>query len=146
MQDYFDDEWSGAYVEPDKYFSKITGSPKGHKQKSGTWSRPDLSILTISRYEFLPMIDLELTTVEVKRYSDIGTRAIFEAASHSKYAHQSYLAYEWLDNQTSPQPGPLLEAVQREAERFGIGLIRMTQQAGSKWDCDNLSRAFSGRV
>jgi len=137
LKRFFDEYWGPNYKTPDLYVSKITGPPKGHKRKSGVWSRPDLSILTVSRYDFVPERVLEVTTIEAKRFPDIGPRAVFETASHSKYGHQAYLALEWPEKEdVDDSPDEDVQEVIKEARRFGIGLIQMRKDAGGEWDVD----------
>lgn len=137
LKKYFDDYWGPNYKSPDVFISKITGPPKDHKRKSGLWSRPDVSILTIAGYDFIPEQVLELTTVEAKRYDEIGPRAVFETVSHSKFGHQAYLAIEWLDEtDIDDSPDENMKEVVREAQRFGIGLIQMKKSEPNKWKCE----------
>ena len=134
LKGFFDEYWGPNYNTPDLYISKVTGPPKGHKRKSGVWSRPDVSILTISRYDFVPERVLEVTTVEAKRYPDIGPRAVFETASHSRFGHQAYLALEWPEKQNlDDSPDEDVQEVIKESRRFGIGIIQMRRVTG-EWD------------
>lgn len=92
-----------------------------------------MCILTVSKYEFLPQKYLGLSTIEVKRYADIGLPAVYEAASHSKYAHQSYLVFEWLEEIEFAKSGEDALRLIREAERFGIGLVQMKRGDDGVW-------------
>lgn len=139
LKEYFDKNWGPDYQSPDFYACEITGSPKGHRRASGTWSRPDLSIVIIAGVEFfVPSKILEVTTVEAKRYEDIGVPAVFEAASHSKFGHQAYLAAEWLEDfQMDESPERDVQDVIKEARRFGIGLLQMKRD-GAAWKVDEI--------
>jgi len=138
LKDWFDKFWGPDYQAPDFYVCKITGPPKGHKRKSGKWSRPDLSVVTVATSEFfIPPKTLEVTTVEVKRYSDISVVAVFEAASHGKFGHQSYVAVEWLGPEDiDKSEDPLAKALLKEARRFGVGVIQMRPENGAGWNID----------
>lgn len=136
LKKYFDEFWKPNYKSPDLYISKITGPPKGHKRKSGLWSRPDVSVLTVSGYDFIPQRVIELTTVEAKRFADIGTRAVFETVSQSKFGHQAFLAFEWVkDEDMDDSSSEDVKEVFKEARRFGIGIIQM-KKAEKDWDID----------
>lgn len=136
LKKYFDDFWKPNYKAPDLYISKITGPPKNHKRKSGLWSRPDVSVLTVSGYDFIPQRVLELSTVEAKKYADIGTRAVFETVSHSKFGHQAFSAFEWLEEpDMDDSSNEDVKEVFKEARRFGIGIIQM-RRADKEWDID----------
>lgn len=138
LKDWFDKFWGPDYKSPDFYICKITGPPKGHKRKSGKWSRPDISVVTVATSEFfIPPKTLEVTTVEVKRYSDVSVVAVFEAASHGKFGHQSYVAVEWLGSEDiDKSDDPLAEALFKEARRFGVGVIQMRPKGDGGWDID----------
>ena len=136
LKRWFDKVWGVEYKPPDFYTCKITGSPAGHKRRSGKWSRPDLAIVTIASAEFfVPSKTLEVTTVEVKRYSELDVVAVFEAASHGKFGHQSYLAVEWLEEKDmdKPEASSIATDVMKEAQRFGVGVLQMRPR-GSEWD------------
>jgi hypothetical protein len=136
LKKWFDSVWGVEYKPPDFYACKISASPKGHKRQSGKWSRPDLSLVTVASAEFfVPSKTLEVTTVEVKRYPDLDVVAVFEAASHGKFGHQSYLAVEWLESEDMDKPGSSKVAtdVLKEAERFGVGVLQMRQREHS-WE------------
>jgi hypothetical protein len=137
LKKYFDDFWKPNYKAPDLYISKITGPPKDHKRKSGLWSRPDVSVLTVSAYDFIPERVLELTTVEAKKYADIGTRAVFETVSHSKFGHQAFLAFEWLDDvDMDDSSNEDVVEVFKESRRFGIGIMQMKMKEDKTWEID----------
>ncbi len=128
LKNWFDKFWGSDYRAPDFYACKITGSPRGHKRRGGKWSRPDLSIVTVAGAEFfVPNKNLEVTTVEVKRYNDIGVSAVFEAASHKKFGHQSYVALEWLEptDMDKADSSDVASDVLREARQFEVGVLQL---------------------
>jgi hypothetical protein len=129
IKKYFDENWGPNYIS-DCYCSIISGSPKGHKRRSGQWSRPDVSLLTISSYQFLPARILEVTTIEAKRYQDATPEAVFETASHNKFGHQAYLAVEWLEEcDIDDSKNENFKRIIKEAENFGIGVIQMKKDS-----------------
>jgi hypothetical protein len=133
IKKYFDEEWGPGYTTPDYYCSIITATTKGHRIR-GLWSRPDVSILTVTKYQFLPTKLVEVTTIEAKRYGDATPQAVFETASHSKFAHQSYLIIEWLeDTNIDDTDNENVKRILKEAQRFGIGIIQMKNNRG-KWE------------
>ena len=134
LKQWFDKVWGVEYKPPDFYACKITGSPAGHKRSSGKWSRPDLAIVTIASAEFfVPSKTLEVTTVEVKRYPELDVVAVFEAASHGKFGHQSYLAVEWLEDKDmdTPEASGVASDVMKEAQRFGVGVLQMRPRSNT---------------
>jgi len=134
IKKYFDENWAPNYIQPNYYCCVKTATPKGRKRKTGLWLRPDISILTVSRYEFLPTKDIEVTTVEAKRYSDATPQAVFETASQSKFAHQAYLVIEWLEEtDMDDSEKESIKRILKEAQRFGVGIIQMKNVSG-RWD------------
>ncbi len=89
------DVW-GEGVEPGDFFEVIiTGTPRKKKRASGQWSRPDVTLVQVNSYDYLPQPVLDVTTFEVKRFSDAeNIRSVYEAAAHSRWAHFSYLVAE----------------------------------------------------
>lgn len=124
LRQWLDEEWKKD-IEPGDFFEVlITATAKKKKRSSGQWSRPDVTLVQVNRYEYIPQPVLEVTTFEVKRFSDSeNLLSIYEAAAHSRWAHFSYLVVE--------VPNPDYELPDRftsELERFGIGLIFMWKE------------------
>lgn len=114
--------WGQSVKDEGDFFDvRITGTPKGRARASGQWSRPDLTVVEVSTYEHLPEIVLEVSTFEVKRFSDVQSiSSVYEAAAHSRWAHFAYLVAEVPDvDHEFP------ERFMSELERFKIGLILM---------------------
>jgi hypothetical protein len=138
------DVW-GEGVEPGDFFEVITtGTARNKKRASGQWSRPDVTLVQVNSYDYLPQPVLEVTTFEVKRFSDAeNIRSVYEAAAHSRWAHFSYLVAE--------VPSSDYEFPERfvsELERFNLGLIFMWKDRKAKggwefeereWETDRLN-------
>jgi hypothetical protein len=123
------EEW-GKDVEAGDFFEVlVTGTPKKKKRAGGKWSRPDVTLVQVNSYDYLPQPVLEVTTFEVKKFSDAeDMRSVYETAAHSRWAHFSYLVAE--------VPNPYYEFPERfvsELERFNLGLIFMWKKK-EKWD------------
>ena len=129
LRKWLEDEW-GKDVEPGDFFEvAITATPKKKLRNSGQWSRPDVTVVQVNSYEYLPQPVLEVTTFEVKRFSDAeDLRSVFEAAAHSRWAHFAYLVLEVPD---SDYESP--ERLQSELERFNIGLLFMRKSKRGSW-------------
>jgi hypothetical protein len=138
------DVW-GEGVEPGDFFEVlITGTPRKKKRASGQWSRPDVTLVQVNSYDFLPQPVLEVTTFEVKRFSDAeNIRSVYESAAHSRWAHFSYLVAEVPDSDYE-----FPERFASELERFHLGMIFMWkdkkeksgwQFAEQEWETDRLN-------
>jgi hypothetical protein len=104
------DEESGGQA-----WARVTATAR----RSGHWSTPDVVLVEVTSYEYLPNRDVTVTTYEIKRYaSQMDNSWVFEAASHSKGAHYSYLVVETLENKKTDEPPPELSP---DLRQFGIG-------------------------
>jgi len=112
----------------DYFLVKVTASPSGRKRESGQWSRPDVTSVQVSTYELVPHPDVEVSSYEVKRYGDASNlSSVFEAASHSRWAHFTYLVVE--DSETAPLA--ISERFEQELLRYDVGLIKMSKHDNS---------------
>jgi hypothetical protein len=91
---------------------------KGRKKSLGKWTRPDYTLVTIMNYSIIPGKHIQILTFEVKTSNNWNVEAVFEAASHSRGATESYLAIHRfiIDDDKSRR-------VLDECRRFGIGLL-----------------------
>lgn len=90
------------------------------KKTHGKWTRPDLSLVTIHTFTYIPGKTIELITFEVKPADDFRIEGVFETAAHSRATHRSYLMIH------TPNGKPDTEEFQRlasESERFRLGLM-----------------------
>jgi hypothetical protein len=141
LKEWLDTAW-GAGITPGDFFEVcITATPKGKRKGGGKWSRPDVTLVQVNNYEYLAQPILEVTTFEVKKFSDaedIGS--IYETAAHSRWAHFSYLVVEVPDGEYE-----FPERFVSELERFNLGLIFMWKEKNNwqveerEWDSERLS-------
>ncbi len=93
-------------------------------RKRGKWQNPDVTQVSVEVYPTLRKRRVLLTTFEVKQWGVWDVNAVFEAASHARFAHEGFVLLEW------PEKGftlsdPRLDKVVRECQRFGIGLATL---------------------
>lgn len=87
----------------------------------GKWSNPDIMMVSIADYDILKKKDWTIYTYEVKKYDKNKMRDpanVFEAASHQKGAHYSYLVFEITEKDANESPP---EEISDTLERFGVG-------------------------
>jgi hypothetical protein len=141
LKRWLGEEW-GKDVEAGDFFEVlVTATATGKKRSSGQWSRPDVTLVQVNSYEYMPQPVLEVTTFEVKKFSDAeNIRSVYEAAAHSRWAHFSYLVAE--------VPGEDYEFPERftsELERFDTSLIFMWKEKEEwhfqqqEWETDRLN-------
>ncbi|HEY3969565.1 MAG TPA: hypothetical protein VGM05_33740 [Planctomycetaceae bacterium] len=100
------------------FVSEITAS-QGRRQTGGMWTRPDVTLIAVRMYKHLPGKSLDINTFEVKPAWAYGIDGVYETASHSAFANRSYLAI----HAPKDLPDNELDRLERECERFGVGLI-----------------------
>lgn len=123
-------EMWGKDVESGDFFElRITATARRRKRDGGKWSRPDITLVQVNSYDYLPQPVLEVTTFEVKKFSDAeNIRSVYETAAHSRWAHFAFLAVEVPHNDYE-----LPERFVSELERFNVGLILMWK-SGDTWE------------
>jgi hypothetical protein len=93
---------------------------QGKRYTGGEWSRPDVCQVSVRNLRYLGQKVVEVTTFEIKT-SDCDVRAVYEALSHSRRAHRSYLAiYLPADNGEIQER---LDRIKVECARSGVGLL-----------------------
>jgi len=121
-------KWVQAEFVPDDFDSdkdlfEVTVSANRRPSSAGAWEVPDILSLSLKKYPYVPFVQMDLITFEVKKAGDaLSPYGIFEAISHSKSAHYSYYCFEWLDDPLEIRAE--YQRILQEASIHGIGLIR----------------------
>lgn len=76
----------------DEYIVGITAM-RGRASTGGKWSRPDISILAVKAYPFLPDRIFDIVTFEVKPAGQTTVEGVFEALSHQQFASRAYVVF-----------------------------------------------------
>jgi hypothetical protein len=90
-------------------------------RKSGKWSNPDVTKISIRNFPVLRSHKVLVTTFELKQWNKWNVDAVFEAASHRRFAHEAYVVLEWAKD--VPVEG--LEEITSACGRFGVGLVTL---------------------
>lgn len=125
-------EWLQAELEGQPGFAhaKRTASPKGWASGSGKWSRPDVTAVQVTTYEWLPQVTVEVLSYEIKRFTDAQKlESVYEAAAHQRWAHRASLVVE-LDREAGALPDAMLD----EIRRFRLGLYTMRRRDDGSFD------------
>ncbi|WP_437728183.1 hypothetical protein [Sorangium sp. So ce861] len=93
-------------------------------RKRGKWQNPDVTQVSVEVYPLLRRRRVLLTTYEVKQWGAWDVNAVFEAASHARFAHDGFVVLEWAEK-TFSLSDPRLDKMVRECQRFGIGLATL---------------------
>lgn len=106
---------------------------------AGHWEIPDLISVSLKKYRYIPKLDFNTISFEVKRKgSAFDKYGIFEAISHSKFGNQTYYCFEW------PKDVDFFDhkdyqRVEQEAKTHGIGLIQI-------WFKDEKKQFVAGKI
>jgi hypothetical protein len=99
-----------------------------HAQLSGKWQNPDVTEIAIESLPHLRVRRIVVNTWEVKRWGHWDQAAPFEAASHARFAHYSYVALEHPKGRKVTQgQEDAFKAIERECERLDIGLAKISR-------------------
>ncbi len=109
------------YAEGAEYsYPLITAYLKGTSKK-GKWSRPDVALVQVSDYPYLPTPVVEVTSFEVKTRDQASNLAnVYESAAHGRYAHNCYLVLE-----ANGKDDVVDSYVEDECRRHGVGIMKM---------------------
>ncbi len=93
-------------------------------RKRGKWQNPDVTQVFVDVYPWLRRLRVAITTFEVKPWGVYDVNAVFEAASHARFAHQGFVVLEWCEKEFSLSDARL-EMLVRECRRFGVGILTL---------------------
>ncbi len=93
---------------------------QGRKKTGGKWTRPDVSLVAIKTFAFIPGKIIDVVTFEIKPMDDYGIASVFETASHSVFSHKSYLAIHQPEGRTDSDD---FNRIVKHCSTFGVGLI-----------------------
>ena len=107
----------------DRSLVEVTAT--GGAKSTGSWSRPDITVVAKRSYRFVPRRELEVITFEVKHYatnkSNLVT-GVYEALAHRISATQSYLLV-YLPGRVVKEMETTISEIVSAARELGIGLI-----------------------
>jgi len=97
---------------------------QGRRETGGTWTRPDITVLTMSMFPYVPGKHFDVITFEVKPYSALDVSCVYEALAHRRAATRSYvLLHVPEDHQDEEWVKSALGEIEEEAKRHGVGVI-----------------------
>jgi hypothetical protein len=97
----------------------------GSRNTGGKWTRPDVALVAVHSYPFLPNKNIEVTTFEIKKSIGEALQGVFEALAHSAFAHRTYLAVK-VEGQIPKEQADDWTRVREECDRLAIGLIKFS--------------------
>jgi hypothetical protein len=105
---------------------------QGSRATGGTYSRPDITVVGVKKYLFLPTV-LEAVTFEIKPRSAVNVVGVLEALSHRESVNKSYVAFHiGADAFDHSDEASRIVAL---SQRHGVGLILVEDQNNyDTWD------------
>jgi hypothetical protein len=104
---------------------------QGRRATGGRWTRPDVTVATLSTYPYVPGRHFDVVTFEVKPFDAIDVTCVYEALAHLRSATRSYVLIHVPEKQADDLEETLLE-ICAEAKKHGIGVI--TFEAPSEYE------------
>jgi hypothetical protein len=105
----------------EEWFVQITAK-QGRRDTGGTWTRPDVVVVYVSTYQYVPGKFVDVTTFEVKDETSLNVTAVYEALAHLRAATRAHvLAVIPEDKRDSLSK--VIDETAAEASRHGIGFI-----------------------
>ena len=97
---------------------------QGRRDTGGAWSRPDITIVGMTTFLYLPGRHFDVTTFEVKKQDALDVTAVFEALAHRRASTRSYAAFHTPDYKDDGDPREKqIGIICAEAKKHGIGVI-----------------------
>lgn len=115
-----------------------TTAAKGKAATGGKWSRPDVSVLAMKAFPYLPSRIFDIITFEIKPAGQTSVEGVFEALSHQQFANRSYVIFHVPDStiaESFTERQPHAERILSTALKHGIGVI--VAQNIADWDTWN---------
>lgn len=107
---------------------------QGRRATGGKWTRPDISVATLSTYPYVPGRHFDVITFEVKPSDAIDVTAVYEALAHLRCATRAYVLLHVPDSQADALEEEIIELC-AEAKKHGIGVITFADPAQyDTWD------------
>ncbi len=93
---------------------------QGRRETGGSWSRPDLALVALKTFEYLPDRIFEIHTFEIKPSYDVTVKGVLEALAHREFATRSYVIYHTAGRELTDYPE--YSRIEALAVRYGIGV------------------------
>jgi hypothetical protein len=93
---------------------------QGRRNTGGLWTRPDVTLIAIQTFVYVPNKIFDVITFEIKPSLASAIEGVYECAAHSAFANRSYLAFP---DSEDYEDNPLYDRISDECERFGLGLV-----------------------
>jgi len=126
------EKWTKDY-RVDDFVLDITAK-QGRRDTGGTWSRPDIVMVSVGTLPFVPGKHLDVITFEIKPSTQLDVTSVYEALAHLRAATRAFVFLHVTADMRNDAESAL-ENIFEECNRHGIGLIVAEIPADySTWD------------
>ncbi|HEX5999305.1 MAG TPA: hypothetical protein VFZ16_07895 [Hyphomicrobiaceae bacterium] len=87
----------------------------------GTWTRPDVAAVAVSRRKFAPIAHIDILSFEVKTHTGANLVSVYEALAHARFVNLSYLV--WNRPACICGDHPRYQGIKDACQSHGVGLI-----------------------
>ena len=97
---------------------------QGRRETGGKWSRPDITVASLTTFPYVLGKHFDITTFEVKPSEAVDVVAVYEALAHRRAATQAYVLFHV--PKEAQQDAGMKENIKHiidESNRHGIGVI-----------------------
>ncbi len=129
-----------SWVKSENYDDHVVSitALRGRTYTGGKWTRPDISLLAVKAYPYLPQRYFDIVTFEVKPAGSTTVEGIFEALSHQQFATRAYTIFHVPDlkqGEIFQEKYPDSLRILSTARKHGIGVILATDISDwEAWD------------
>jgi hypothetical protein len=95
---------------------------QGGRDTGGTWSRPDIVVVSVVNLPFVPGKHLDVTSFEIKPWNQLDVTAVYEALAHLRAVTRSFV-FLHVPIESENDVKVSVETIFDECNRQGIGLI-----------------------
>lgn len=108
---------------------------QGSRSTGGKWTRPDITVATLSTYPYVPGRHFDVVSFEVKPRDALDVTSVYEALAHLRAATKAYVLMHVEPDQLDNDRDDIMIEVAAEAKKHGVGLILFSNPADYEtWD------------
>jgi hypothetical protein len=108
---------TGAH--PPQIFSADVSAVGG--ESDGSWTRPDLAALAITKGTYVPFIRADLHTFEVKTARGLDVQGAHEASAQGRFGHYAWLVFQAIND--ADRTTVMFDQVLDSANSLGVGVV-----------------------
>ena len=125
---YLSCHFCGDIASPFRGQDFIVANTARGGERTGRWSRPDLTLVALQKFCFPHRIGVELFGFEIKRDMQADISSVFEAVAHTRFVHYAYVVWQIL---SGSEKYKVAKDIETSCQHYGIGLITFSDALNS---------------